>query len=187
MMPNKEECMNLLKEYKVPSNIQTHTLLVNKVSMIIAERLKEKGIKIDTKIVNAASLLHDILKCIDFKTFDKLNKEEIKKAEEFRKKYPNIRHEEAAYLELKDKYPEVAETIRFHKVMSINQAQTWEQKVVNYADKRASDKRIINLNERFDDFEKRYGKRIDKKIEKKHYEIEKEIFDIIGMKPGEIN
>ena len=59
-IPTTEECFALWDEFEMPGNIRQHSLNVNKVAMIIANKLKEAGEDIDLELVNAGSLLHDL-------------------------------------------------------------------------------------------------------------------------------
>lgn len=55
MLPNSDECVKLLKKYGATDRIIKHSIAVNEFALKIA-----KLTKADVKIVNAASLLHDI-------------------------------------------------------------------------------------------------------------------------------
>ncbi|MBW3002286.1 HD domain-containing protein [Candidatus Woesearchaeota archaeon] len=185
-IPTREECLKLLDEYKVHESIQTHSKLATKIALFLAKKLKEKDVDINLELIEAAGLLHDIAKAVDFTHHEGLSEEELKKAKELQEKYPGVDHAEAAYLELKDQYPEVAEIIRVHNVKNISNVKTWAQKVLNYADKRAQIDKIMSLQERMKDFEKRYGVVIAKERITAYAELEKEIFDIIGIEPDKL-
>ncbi|MBD3304132.1 HD domain-containing protein [Candidatus Woesearchaeota archaeon] len=185
-VPTREECLELLNKYKVYGNIQKHSKLATKVALFLAKKLKEKNIEINLDLIEAAGLLHDIAKAVDFTHYEGLSDEELKKAKELKEKYTGTDHAEAAYLELKEKYPEVAEMIRVHNVKNIGNVKTWEQKVLNYADKRAQIDKIVTLKERTKDFEKRYGITISNEFMDAFNDVEKQIFDIIGIEPDKL-
>ncbi len=167
-IPAREECLELLCNYKVPEHIQNHNKTVNRVAVFLAKELKEKGIDINVELVDAASLLHDV-----GRTGEK-------------EQYPNPRHLEEGYNRLKDKYPEVAETIRVHGLLLLDKAQTWEQKIVNYADKRAWEHEIVSLQKRISSVERRYEFIFPEEKKQKYFELEKQIFDIIGLEPDKL-
>ena len=167
-IPTREECLELLCNYKVPEHIQNHCKTVNKVAVFLAKKLKEKGVDINVELVDAASLLHDV-----GRTGEK-------------EQYPNPRHLEEGYNRLKDKYPEVADTIRVHGLLLLDKAETWEQKLVNYADKRAWEHEIVSLQKRISSIERRYEFTFPEENKQKYFELEKQIFDIIELEPDEL-
>ena len=72
--------------------------------------------------------------------------------------------------------------------------QTWEEKIVNYADKLVKHDEIVSLKERFDDLHERYTSKVipnfneelrDEK-EKIIFEYEKEIFSYLDFKPEDL-
>ena len=171
---SKKECMELLKKYEMPENILAHSLTVNKVAVFLAEKLSEKGIEIFIPLVDSASMLHDIGK-----------KREIEK---------EVDSHIAEGYEILQKENLISEAIicRKHGALSplnpITRPKSWEEKVVFYADKRVLHDKIVTIKERLKDANKRYPKYA--KEEQKAYvfveKVEKEIFDIIGIKPEEL-
>jgi putative nucleotidyltransferase with HDIG domain len=169
--PNKKECLELLKKYNTPENIIKHSLKVNEISVFLAKKLKQKGIKIDIDLLNAGSLLHDI------KKWDEIRNNKISS------------HGFDGYNLFKNKLPKLADVIKKHMLYQIPYLKTWEEKIVHYADRRVNHDKIVSLEKRFDYLNKRYPA-IDKKKRKKIYELnkklEKEIFSKIDIKPEEI-
>ena len=173
-MISKKECMGLLKKYEMPDNVLAHSIMVNKVAVFLAEKLAEKDVEIYIPLVDTASLLHDIGKI-----------KEIKGEEES--------HVSAGY-EILQKENLISQAIicRKHGSLSplnpITKPKTWEEKVVFYADKRVLHDRIVSIQERLEDANKRYPKHA--KEERKAFlfveEVEKEIFDRIGIKPEDL-
>ena len=135
-IPSREECLEILKTSKTPSNVIEHCKAVCKVAEDIADNLIKKGIKVDKKLVIAASLLHDVV----------------------REKKDHVM--EGANLIRQMGYPEVAEVISKHSLYRIEeplqQPHTYEEKIVFYADKRAKGSEIVSLEERFRDLKIRY-------------------------------
>ena len=154
IIPTKEECLNMLEKENVPSNIISHLKAVHDFSTKICDVLEKRGIQVNRNLVAAGALLHDI-----------------------RKTSPNDHIIEGYELVKSLGYPEVAEVIKKHGLMHIDNGEfvpkTWEEKVVFYADKRCRGNKVVNLEERFEYIKQRYKKeRVDleisftKKIEK---------------------
>lgn len=185
-IPTREECLKLLNEYKVNESIQRHSKAVAKVAVFLAKKLKENGVEININLVEAAGLLHDSLKAVSFTHFEGLSEEELKKTKELQAKYPETGHAEAAYLELKDKYPEVARVVRVHTPKHILQATTLEEKLVNYADKRVLHDKIVALKDRAKHYREKYGFIMSDETAMAYAKLEKQIFDTIGIQPDKL-
>lgn len=130
-IPAKEECLELLKQNQTPERVINHSLQVAKVAVFIAEKLKEKGVEINTALVQAAALLHD-----------------IKRAEKSEKGHHILGHDL-----LFPTYPEIAKIIKCHIPMCVtppSSLHSWEAKVVFYADKRIEDNKIVSLERRYE-------------------------------------
>ena len=208
-IPTKQNCMHLLKlTYRVPQNIIDHSIQVNKVAVFLALKLNEKNINVDVDLVDRASILHDVLKVIEIHNlFGLINPENneplvVSKKDrliwlDLKNKYGHLTHEEAAYEVFKEKYPEMAEIIRKHGYINIedNQLKTWEEKIVHYADKRVKHSKIVLMEDRLQEGHKRYHEKnklkgIDEefqnKVDKKLFELEKEIFNKLDFSPDEL-
>jgi len=141
--------------------------------VFLAKKLREKGIDINVELVDRASLLHDLDKIptLGKGTHGKVSKE---------------------ILEGKG-YPELAKAVHNHIYNAIFDELTWEDKVINYVDKRCQEDQIHPLKERLKYIRNKYsGKNseVNDKAEPLFYKLEKEIFDIIGIEPdklGELN
>ena len=59
MIPDREKCLQILKDLNVPQNIIGHSKRITKVALFIGKHFPEK---IDLKLLEAACLLHDICK-----------------------------------------------------------------------------------------------------------------------------
>lgn len=199
-LPTTEECERLWDEFAVPSNVREHAKKVTKVAVFLAERFKEAGMNINIELVEKAALLHDLIRVCNFKTFDckryrtePPTDEELARWTELKEKYGALHHADAAFEVLKDKYPELAEVVKRHKYRLVGEKdgpKTWEDKIVNYADKRVTHARIVSIDERRRDAFERY--RDDKTIvvEEKRFvklqALEKEIFAKLDIKPEEV-
>ena len=200
-LPTREECYGMLKEYHVPKNVVAHSEQVAKLSIFLAEKLKEKGEEVNVDLVEKAALLHDLVRICNFKSFEKdhfkdfgfeITDEEYKNMKKVREKYIDQHHADAGYKILKDRYPELALVIKRHRyiyIMSDDKPSTWEEKIVYYADKRVTHDKIVSLKDRLDDGERRNAHMAEKDAEKRamlrklNFELENDIFDTIGLGP----
>jgi uncharacterized protein len=179
----RELCFDCLKK-TAPTDIVRHSLVVNRVAMIIGSELASRLPKgtIDTNLIDCASLLHDIAKP------------------------PTEGHESAgaaAIAKLGTDYKDVAEIVLQHGLCG--HPVTWEQIVVNYADKLVKHDQVVTLKERLKDLEDRRPQEAAKfseawpKIEKmqrrilsilnrSEEELVKHLIEIInGNRPDSVN
>ncbi len=204
-LPTRKECLAIMKEHHVPSHIVKHSLAVAKLAVFLAQRLKEKGIAVDVDLVDRACLLHDIvrvcnIKELDYSRFEQpVTAEDKAKWQQLRTRYEGIPHEYAAYDILKDKYPALALTTKKHRYIGIlnenEKPNTWEEKLVYYADMRVMHDKIVPLEERLAEahrrnvhFYKTDAHRLSTiaQVDPLIYRLEKEIFDEIGLSPLDI-
>lgn len=204
-LPTRKECLALIEEHHVPSHIAKHSLAVAKLAVFLAQRLNEKGIAVDIDLVDRACLLHDIaricnIKKLDYSRFEQpVTAEDKEKWRQLRAIYEGVPHEYAAYDILKDKYPALALTIKKHRYIGIlnekEKPNTWEEKLVYYADMRVMHDKIVPLEERLTEAHKRnvhfYKTETQRlstiaQVDPLIYRLEKEIFDEIGLSPHQI-
>jgi len=195
----------MLAEYHVPPHIVNHSKAVAKLAVFLAQRLNENGAAVDVTLLEGACLLHDLLRVLDFKESDfnlfeqNLPQQEKAKWQRLRSKYKSITHEDAAYDILREQYPVLALAIKRHRYMALpdenEKPDTWEEKLLYYADKRVMHDTIVPLKERLAEGHKRnvlsHGSEAKSKIniakvDPLTYEMEKEIFDKIGLDPDEV-
>lgn len=194
MIPTQEECFNLMDKYRVPIGVRRHCQTVNKVAMLLAKKLRAAGVDIDVNLVDAASLLHDLFRMVNFYTFEGVEKEDSDVWQALKDVFGHLGHEEIAYEMLKDHYPKVAEIISRHGPKSVTQGtyKSWEDKVVLYADRRVMHIKVVTLDERYEDIQLRHvdyyeQTGFDPKLEKRRVKkIENDIFDLIKMKPEDL-
>ena len=170
-LPTIKQCIEILDECNVPQNIREHIFAVNRVAVFLAKKLKEAGEEVNVDLVDKASLLHDSdkISTLGTGTHGRLAEEILSKKG----------------------YPEVGKIVRKHKLSSIrdNGLKTWEEKIVNYADKRCNNGIIVLLKERFCDLRERYKDSIhpdSENLENLFLELEKDIFSRIKMKPEDL-
>lgn len=165
-----KDCLELLEKYKVPQNVVEHSLKVHEVAMYLVEKFKNAGIHVNWRFVSDAALLHDIDK---HKTLDDMDRHGL----------------ESERILLSEGFPkEVATCARKHhlgEILKEKPFDSWEEKIVYYADKRVVHDKVVSLDERFAYLRKRYGhinenalKTIDE-CEVKVKELENEIFSEI--------
>ena len=59
-LPSREQALNLLQQKHCPSIVINHCLAVAELAMETASKLEAKGFSINTKLVEAGALLHDL-------------------------------------------------------------------------------------------------------------------------------
>jgi len=194
MIPTRQDIYNLMDKYMVPIGVRKHCEVVNRVAVFLAKKLKAAGVDVDVDLVDAASLLHDLMRMINFYSFEGASREQQETWEKLKEKFGHVDHSEAAYEVLKDIYPRVAEAVARHSVESVieGKLKTWEDKLVTYADRRVVHTRIVSLDERYEDAKLRHADfyekaELDPDVEKKKIKkIESEIFDNLKFRPEEL-
>ncbi|MBU1902350.1 MAG: HD domain-containing protein [Proteobacteria bacterium] len=68
MVPSIRECFYLMDKYRMLENIKAHSIVVARVTRLIAHALREAEIDISVKLATAAALLHDIGKTSSLKS-----------------------------------------------------------------------------------------------------------------------
>ncbi len=200
-LPTRKQCLNLLKQYRVPEHIVKHSIIVAKLAVFLAEKLKEKGIFVDVNLTDRACLLHDIARPCDFgeSDYNAIAGQDKTKWRQLKSEYEDLCHEEIAYELLRGEYPELASTIKTHRYMAIidenEKPTTWEEKLVYYADKRIMHDRIVPLKERLEEAHKRNAHLHKKqaqsdistsKVDPLIFKLEEEIFSKIDSNPLDV-
>lgn len=212
-LPTRKQCLDLLKQYRVPEHIVSHSIIVAKLAVFLAEKLKEKGIPVDIELVDRACLLHDIARPCDFKgsgcnpskqavkEHDRATclEHSRKKWQQLKAKYQGLCHEDIAYELLREKYPELALAVKRHRYKAIldekEKPTTLEEKLVYYADKRIMHDKIVPLKERLEEAHQRnihLRKRHTQsdintsKVDSLIFKLEEEIFRKIDLNPLDI-
>jgi uncharacterized protein len=168
-LPSREQCLALMMKHDLRRGMIKHSVMVSKVAVFLAKKLKETGEAVDVDVVERAALLHDLDKSLT------LGNSSLEHAEHSRK----ILAEEG--------FPELGGIVAKHRLSFIleDKLDSWEEKLVYYADKRVRHEKIVSLDERFDYLLERYGSRspdVKKTIlecKPKVLELEREIFNRI--------
>jgi len=174
IIPDRQECLKLMERYGMLENIVAHSLEVARVALFLCAELNRRGQKIDSRLVEAAALLHDIAKTECLRT-----KEDHTKA--------------GCRLLREIGYGKVGEIVAQHVWLTgeRNPAAVCEEEVVNYADKRVRHDQIVSLEERFQDLKSRYAKSDGSikylgELEKIIFAMENKIFMILEIDPDDI-
>lgn len=203
---NSETIKKLHRRYRVPEHIRSHMQKVAEVAVFIARKINQKKRKRIVKInmVRNAALLHDILKICEFKKTDRIFKDTKYDSRTKRiwisliNRYQSMGHIRAAESLMIDlKEPVLAEIIRKHDhscPVSSNprlRPQTFEEKILYYADKRVLHDTVVSMEYRFKEGRQRYlghskVSRTEAKIIKKAGQLEKEICEAAGIRPEDI-
>lgn len=152
------------EEVHLPANVAAHCDAVAAFGVKICDALQKGGILCRTEAVRAAGLVHDLFRFIDFRPgagpqgTEALGENPGWKP--WKERWKGLRHEGAcASFLVEQEYPELAEIVAVHGLMLPAPDRTMiEQQILFYADKRVCGDRVVTLNERFDDFRKRYSK-----------------------------
>jgi putative nucleotidyltransferase with HDIG domain len=173
LIPDRSYCFRLLKKYDVPHHIVKHSMRVAQVGLYLTGKLAETGQGLDEKLVEAASLLHDIAKM-----------ESIRQGGD---------HADMACIILSSLgFPDVGNIVRQHVILDTPFSEINETIIVNYSDKRVRHTEIVSLEERFDYIQERYGKKPEIKVRINKIfldirEIETVIFRNLSFEPGTLN
>lgn len=206
-LPSHDECQAMIRQCHLPLHILRHSEAVGRIGVFLARQLVDKGIAVDVDLVERACLLHDLFRVCDcpledFSWFEQ-PVTEADKAKWRRLKEENSahRHEEAAYVFLKERYPVLAETIRQHKYTAVldenGGPESWEAKIVYYADKRAMHDKIVPLKKRLEEAHRRSAlafpaedvdRRIamEKKVDALIFALEAKIFSRLDVAPDDV-
>ena len=125
---------------QMPEHIVVHSIQVCRVAVCLADHLKLKGNHLNSQLLQAAALLHDITKNRSFKTAEN--------------------HALTGGQQLTNLgYPEIGHLVRQHVRLDdyANPKALSEAVIVNYADKRVLHDRIVTLDERMRYIQERYG------------------------------
>ncbi|MFC1801486.1 HD domain-containing protein [Nanoarchaeota archaeon] len=194
MIPTREECVHLMDKFKTPIGIRKHSIVVNKIAVFLAKKLKAADIDIDVGIVDAASFLHDLVRQVNFHSFDDATHDEVSVWRPLKEIYSHMDHADMAAELLKNKYPIIGQVIAKHGCHAVlnDEVDTWEEKVVAYADRRVIHNRISSIEKRYEDLSMRHEDfymrtELDPKKEKqKMLKIEKSIFGHLKFTPEQL-
>ena len=165
LLPSRDQIESWRTEVMLPAHIWKHCDVVGSVAERMAHSLLETGRITRPFALRRSGELHDLLRFMDFRPDAsppgmKESCEEQECWKKWKERYPNLHHEAACAAFLREKNLDaLAEIIEPHGLLSPSPLKsTTEQKILFYADKRVIVDRVVSLEERFEDFKKRYGK-----------------------------
>lgn len=170
-IPTRIECLNLMKQTRMPLHIQKHSILVTEIALFLSKLLNRNGAKLDLTLVEAGGLLHDIAKAQSLSS--------------------GKRHEKLGAKLLHDwGYVRLASIVQDHvslDLIRLNGPIT-ESLMVNYADKRVKHDQVVTLEERFFDLIDRYARTPEHQIHlqqrlRQYSVLERRIFDHLTIRP----
>jgi putative nucleotidyltransferase with HDIG domain len=173
-IPDEATCRSLMDRYSMLPNIVEHSYRVCQVATFLGRALSRRENGLDSALIVASSLLHDITKTRSLKT---------------REKHAGTGGDLLEELG----YPRVAEVVRRHvqlpegdEILSLGEAH-----IINYADKRVRHETVVSLGERFVDLMDRYGKTSEvrmrlERMRETAFEIEKSIFRRVDVTPDDL-
>lgn len=176
MIPDELQAKHLWDKYELPEAKRLHVSLVAKVALFLAKelRMRNNELGINTKLLNAGALLHDIDKNVP-----KLSGES---------------HPDAGVRILKEEgMEEVAQLVKTHPVHSILDPaiapKTLEEKLLFLADKMVKFE-ILTVDKRFSLWNAEHLPQDAQQVLDQSYSkvkaLEKEVFDIIAIRPEEV-
>jgi putative nucleotidyltransferase with HDIG domain len=175
LIPTRSECLTALRANSVPDNIIGHSVVVERVALVLAQRLIEAGNAMDTALVSAGALLHDI--------------EKMRGIHEGRP-HGDLGAERTDRLGFPEVSPIVGQHVRLADYGG--NGDIGEAKLVNYADKRVNHEEIVTLEERFAYLFERYGavspEALERMTEMKRLTatVEGQIFARLAIVPADV-
>ncbi|MBC7221164.1 HAD-IIIA family hydrolase [Candidatus Bipolaricaulota bacterium] len=134
LLPDVTMCLQLLHEHGVPENIVRHSAAVAAVAHWLALRLRESGVEVDPLLAHRGGLLHDL---------DKLSSEK-----------PTDHGVQAGRILRNLGWAALARIAERHVLGT--PPETWEEKLVHYADKIVEGDRVVGLIPRLAALSRRY-------------------------------
>jgi putative nucleotidyltransferase with HDIG domain len=171
-----KQCIKLLKKYDTTRRIFLHSRKVNAIARFLTVQANKNGFNLNSKLIDNASLLHDIEK------FHSLNDSTIDHATEGEKTLT------------KEGFPEIGKIIGSHTFKSIiNPANiTIQDKIICYADMRVNEDKIVSSKERYEYSKERYGSCSPEKMkffirsEDKCFKFENDLLKQLKLNPEAI-
>lgn len=159
---NLQQAEQLFQEFHTPLHVQAHCRQVGELAKKLAEGLQKAGIQVNPEMAYLGGLIHDFVRVVDFKAVarDLGTAEDQAFWKALREQYEGWHHADVG-AEILEKRGEgvLARIVKCHKFSALGTPegpQTWEEKLVYYADKRVKHDQIVSLEERLDEGWKRH-------------------------------
>lgn len=185
-LPSEEDIALWQKEMELPLHIVAHCKAVAELAEKLGMHLTTQGHIVRLAALKRAGLVHDLLRFVDFlpgAAHVEEKSEEPAVWQDMKKKYEGMRHEPACAKFLQEKgYGALAQIVEVHGLrLPPHSRRTVEQKLLYYADKRVKLDTVVSLDERFTDFQERYGSSDERVKEgsiwyKEAHALEQELF-----------
>ncbi|MBI2638672.1 HD domain-containing protein [Candidatus Peregrinibacteria bacterium] len=188
-----DEVSGLIEEFHMPLHVQRHCAAVANFAKELGKKLIAAGEKMDLKLLHHAALLHDLVRVVDFKKFepeefpDPISAKDIAFWKMLREKYKGLHHAEAGARILEERgFKEIARLVRSHRFLQIKEGfNSWEEKILYYADKRTKHDKVVTLKERLADGRQRNAPETENtkeaaELDEKVFTLEREILTKIG-------
>ncbi len=162
-----------MADYEMLDNIKAHSLQVARLAVLLTRELEQAGFRLDSDLIMAGALLHDIAKtqCLN----GACNHAKV-----------------GSEICLEHGFDAVAVIVAEHVIMADYDRPLSPVEIVYYADKRVRHDEIVSLNERQVYIEERYGQGKQDIIEAirvnfaKCYDVEKRIFAKLPIHPDSV-
>src|SRR3989338_1316260 len=147
----------IYEEFHTPKHVRQHCLQVALVGEFLANALNEAGMEIDASLVWQGGMLHDVVRVVDFKKLprDLGTKEDQMVWKKLRADHVGKHHGAVAAEILRERGEEaLADIIARHQTGLLGTPQgpnSWESKLLFYADKRVRHHEIVSLQERLEE------------------------------------
>jgi putative nucleotidyltransferase with HDIG domain len=181
-IPTHDQAIALLREFEPPEWLLQHSAAVAEVASFMAHALAERGVVVDTGLVEAAALLHDMGKTPG--------------GEHAAEMARRLDHATRGGEWLREHgHGELAAAVHQHPVTVLGQAPSYEAwaadaglagRIVAYADKPAQQD-LVPLDNRFADWYARHGKSelLDTALERAR-RLEHELCQAAGITPADV-
>lgn len=202
-IPSPAQIDEAYKFWATPLHVRKHMAQVAKVALKVAQAYADVGQMVNSELLYAGAILHDVARVCDFRTLDRAHfDEEITGAKwsrwvELRNQFKGWPHPTLGrdFLAAKG-FGKTAHLVYAHGSRVIVEEPellaSLEAKILYYADKRVKHDEIVDLAERFRDGRERYGegnennRALFEEVEKRTFELEKELFEELRIGPEEI-
>jgi tRNA threonylcarbamoyladenosine biosynthesis protein TsaE len=186
-LPSDTQINTWREEVKTPENVRQHCDAVSSFAQKLADHVLQHNRVVRKDALQKAAQLHDLLRFIDFHPQASpegvtIPQDYSRTWKQIQKRYEGLGHEEACASFVSEKgYRELGAIIAVHGLHQTSPERiTIEQQLLFYADKRVLFNSVVSLEERFDDFAKRYSNGIRSPQHEKWFSevrtLEKDLF-----------
>ncbi|HLN89109.1 MAG TPA: HDIG domain-containing protein [Candidatus Binatia bacterium] len=173
LLPNREQALELLRKNNCPPRVISHCVAVADLALETANTLEEKGLKIDTELVEAGAILHDLGRSKTHSVDHAVVGAQIAQSIGLPDSVIRIiRRHVGAGITAKE-----AELLGWPKDIYV--PQTLEEKVVSYADKLIDKGKRVPIETEIEKLQKEDKFEVAEKVRRLH----EEMTSLLGYKP----